>query len=231
MMRRKNVLFMLLSLMAIPLLTYTSADGTEHTTANKMKVALIVSKRAHNDIKIDRINTGGLLDAEEAGIPDQNNPYDHFNHGVACDHDGKHREAIESYRKAVSIKPDYPEAHYNLALSYLMLNENALAHEEYRFLKNIDPQMADNLYEKTFSMALSNPDNKYFIQVGAYRNIENANAMMEKLRADYLYAHIEKGDSFNKVRILGIKNMEEGTVMLKDIRNKFKIVPFLLPAH
>jgi tetratricopeptide (TPR) repeat protein len=43
---------------------------------------------------------------------------------------GMHRKAIEKYKEAIRIKPGFAAAHYNLAITYLILNErNAALYE------------------------------------------------------------------------------------------------------
>ena len=59
---------------------------------------------------------------------------------------GKYKEAIEADKEAVRLKPDSAKPHYNLAISYLAVKEKAPAIQEYRTLKQLDPEMAGKLY-------------------------------------------------------------------------------------
>jgi len=222
-------MFMLLT--AILYLTSAPAQGEQPENTGTPKIGLIVADPAHDDLKKSRIDKVDPAEVEEAEMPVQDSASDHFNRGVAHDSSGMYREAIDSYKKAIMIKPDYAEAYYNLAFSYLMSNDDKSAHEEYLLLKEINPQKADEFYNKALLMVRSNPENKYVIQVGAFRNIQNADQMLEKLKAHYLHAQIEALDGFSKVRVFGMKNKEEAEVMMKDIRDKFKIDPFLVPAR
>ena len=70
----------------------------------------------------------------------------HYNLGVACGVLGRHQEAINSFKQAVSIKPDFVEAHYNLGITYLLNGDKSLALEEYRILKTLGAEQADQLY-------------------------------------------------------------------------------------
>lgn len=72
------------------------------------------------------------------------------------------------------------------------------------------------------------PQNYYTIQIGAYRNINYANEIQEKLKAMNLYAHIEREDNFSKVRIAGIRTKEEVAFIIDEISYKFKLKPVLL---
>ncbi|MBI4681765.1 MAG: tetratricopeptide repeat protein [Nitrospirae bacterium] len=231
-MRKKIVLSMCFLSIALSLLTSQWVNSAQH--AVKYNVALIVSKPANLDPEINQkniTNKGYPVDEEGTETLKPDDEGDYFNRGVVHDRGGLHKEAIESYKQAVMIKPDYAEAHYNLAVSYLMSNDNSSAHGEYMLLKKIDAQMADNLYKKAAQMALSGMDSNYIMQAGAFRNLEYANDMVEKIKVNYLNAYIEQENGFNKVRILGIKNKGEADLIIKDINNKFKVDPFLLPAH
>jgi len=57
--------------------------------------------------------------------PDEANPYD--SRGDICVQYGKIDEAIESYEKALRIKPDYPESLYKLGALYFFKDEYARA--------------------------------------------------------------------------------------------------------
>lgn len=259
-MRTGFILSIFILVTAIQLLTYSSAQCEQHENIGKPKIALILAKPPNDDLTNNRpdksapvevesaeipvqdtvsdddltknrIDKGDPAEVEEAEIPVQDNASDHFNRGKAHDNTGMYREAIESYKKAIMIKPDYAEAYYKLAFSYLLSNDVKSAHEEYMLLKDINPKMADDLYDKALVMVRSNPDNKFVVQVGAFRNIQNANDMIDKLKANYMHAQIEAEDGYSKVRIFGMKNKEEAAIMMKDISDKFKIDPFLVPAH
>jgi len=235
-MRTGSILSMFILVTSIQLLTYSSAQCEQHENTGMLGIALILSKPTddeltNNKINKDEMDKDGPAEIEAAEIPVEDNASDHFNRGVEHDKSGMYREAIESYKQAIMIKPDYSEAYYNLAFSYLLSHDVQSAHEEYMLLKDINPQMADDLYDKALIMVRTNPGNKYIIQVGAFRNIKNANNMIEKIKAKYLHARIEAEDGYRKVRIFGMNNKEEAEVMMKDIRDRFKIDPFLVPAR
>jgi tetratricopeptide (TPR) repeat protein len=57
------------------------------------------------------------------------------------------KDELEAYKQAIILKPNYSEAHYELGLFYLYDLENkALALEEYKILKDLDKELADNLF-------------------------------------------------------------------------------------
>ncbi len=49
---------------------------------------------------------------------------------------------IETYKQEVEKNPDDAEAHYNLGVVYLQLNDRGSALEEYKILKKLDTEMA-----------------------------------------------------------------------------------------
>jgi tetratricopeptide (TPR) repeat protein len=57
-----------------------------------------------------------------------------------------YREAIESYKQAIRIKPDDAEAHYGLGIAYIILNDRGSTLEEYRKLKSLDSERANKLF-------------------------------------------------------------------------------------
>lgn len=70
----------------------------------------------------------------------------HYNLGVAYDMLGMHREAVEASKQAIRIKPDYAKAHYGLGLTYLLLNNRGSALEQYKILKNLNRELANELF-------------------------------------------------------------------------------------
>lgn len=59
---------------------------------------------------------------------------------------GRYQEALEGYKQAILIKPDFVIAHFYLALSHLELGDKNSALGEYRILKNLDRDYANDLF-------------------------------------------------------------------------------------
>jgi len=70
----------------------------------------------------------------------------HCNLGVAYGKLGRYQDAIEAYKQAIRIKPDYAEAHNNLGVTYLQTGDKGLALEEYKILKTLDAELANKLF-------------------------------------------------------------------------------------
>jgi tetratricopeptide (TPR) repeat protein len=57
-----------------------------------------------------------------------------------------HKEAIEEYKQAIRIKPDDKMTHIHLGETYLILGDRGSALEEYKILKDLDSDMANELF-------------------------------------------------------------------------------------
>ena len=66
--------------------------------------------------------------------------------GVAYANLGRFNEAIDAYRKAISIDPEYARAWYNLGITYGELSRHNEAIDAYRKAISIDPEDADTWY-------------------------------------------------------------------------------------
>jgi tetratricopeptide (TPR) repeat protein len=77
-------------------------------------------------------------------------PEAHCTLGVAYYELGRHAEAIEACKQAIRIKPDYAEAHFNLGLSYLELQDKGSALNEYKILKEMNTDLANDLFNAIY---------------------------------------------------------------------------------
>lgn len=62
---------------------------------------------------------------------------------------GRYREATVEFMAAIMIEPNGPYApyiHYYLGLVYLGLTDRDSALEEYKILKDLDPELANDLF-------------------------------------------------------------------------------------
>jgi tetratricopeptide (TPR) repeat protein len=58
----------------------------------------------------------------------------------------RHQEAVEACKQAIRITPNDARAHLVLGLTYLMNGDKSSALEEYKILKNLDGEQANNLF-------------------------------------------------------------------------------------
>jgi tetratricopeptide (TPR) repeat protein len=64
---------------------------------------------------------------------------------------GRYQEEVEAYKQAIRLKPDDADAHYNLGLAYLGLDDKGSALEEDKILKGIDSEMANGLFNSSWN--------------------------------------------------------------------------------
>jgi cell division septation protein DedD len=68
----------------------------------------------------------------------------------------------------------------------------------------------------------------FFIQVGSWKQFEIALETMEKLKDHYPGTYVVDHNNFSKVRIPGIRNREEGNLLLKELKEKYDLNPLLV---
>ena len=66
--------------------------------------------------------------------------------GVVYSRIGRPSEALQSFRQALAVRPDYPAAMYNLGAMSLAEKRRDVAIEQYSRLKTLDRELADRLY-------------------------------------------------------------------------------------
>jgi tetratricopeptide (TPR) repeat protein len=54
-------------------------------------------------------------------------------------------QAIKAFQQAIKVRPDFPQARYNLGLAYIATGNRRGAQDEYAALKRIDPTRAAKL--------------------------------------------------------------------------------------
>jgi protein O-mannosyl-transferase len=77
--------------------------------------------KGHYNLGLLLLQKGDLQKAEShfrEAIRLDPTPQSYYNLGVALQNSGRNKEAIELYQQAVKLKPDYVEAHENLAIAY-----------------------------------------------------------------------------------------------------------------
>ena len=63
---------------------------------------------------------------------------------------GRYTEAIDAFKQAIRIKPDYAAAHCGLGAAYLGAGSRNLALEEYKVLKDLDKNLANQLFDDIY---------------------------------------------------------------------------------
>jgi tetratricopeptide (TPR) repeat protein len=70
----------------------------------------------------------------------------HSNLGLAYGESGRYEEAIESFRQTIRIDPDDAKTHACLGAIYFLRKDRGSALEEYKILKELDTEMANELF-------------------------------------------------------------------------------------
>src|SRR2546426_882152 len=58
----------------------------------------------------------------------------------------QYMEAIEAYKHATTLKPDYAEAYFNLGVVYLATKKKGAALEQHMVLKTLNQQLASEFF-------------------------------------------------------------------------------------
>ena len=61
---------------------------------------------------------------------------------------GRYKDAIESSKQSIRIDPDHAYTHWILGVCYLMISDKNSALKEYKILKNLDIDLANNLFKR-----------------------------------------------------------------------------------
>ena len=71
--------------------------------------------------------------------------------GMALFKQKKYKDAVDSFRQAISLMPDEPGFRYDLALADMAMRNTEGAISQYNLLKQSDPKLADKLYRMMFA--------------------------------------------------------------------------------
>jgi len=81
---------------------------------------------------------------------DPNDPFDYYNLGEYYDHLGLYKDAIEAYKQAIHIEPNPAVCaifRINLGLSYFQIGDIGSVLNEYKILKELDIDLANELFD------------------------------------------------------------------------------------
>ncbi len=112
----------------------TSGSSALHNFSSAISVKLIEGK----------ISSEGVTAIKESGLEDYINSATYWNSfGLAHYESGKYKDAIDAYKRAIKVDPDYTYAHLNLGVAYLKSHMQKNAIEALRRLIRIDPDNPD----------------------------------------------------------------------------------------
>ncbi len=82
--------------------------------------------------------------------------------------------------------------------------------------------------KQSFAKENETGDDKYYVQVGASKNHNDSQKLLVKIKKYYPKAYIVVHNNFSKIRIPGVLTKKQGTIVVKDIENKFNLKPMLV---
>jgi len=137
-----------------PISPGSSGGAVFNKNGEVIGVATFLVKEAQNlnfampiDLIKDKVSGKKFIALKDTALEDYKKSAEFwFYLGVAYAKLGMYREAIEAYKQAIRIKPDDAKAHAGLGVIYLILNDRGSALEEYRILKDLNPELANKLF-------------------------------------------------------------------------------------
>jgi len=152
--------------------------------------------------------------------------------GIAHAEAGRSQEAIEAFKQAIKLKPDYVEAHAGLGLAYSKIGDKGSALEEYKILKTLDAEMANELLKEieTTDKKLGQLDAEGYLDLGVahgeagrYQEAIEAFKQAIKLKPDLAEAHYNLG--------LAYANLGRWKEVIETCKQAIKLKPDYAEAH
>jgi tetratricopeptide (TPR) repeat protein len=126
---------------------------------------------------------------------------------------GKYKEAIEEYKKAINVKPDYAEAYYGLGNAYEDAGMHKEAIEEYKKAINVKPDYAEAY---CYSGVV-------YGKLGLYEDAIESFKQAIKVKPDYADAYCNLGVAYGKSG----KHQEA----IEPFKQAIKVKPDFAEAH
>jgi tetratricopeptide (TPR) repeat protein len=123
----------------------------------------------------DKSDKKGVKDAEH-----------YYNLGIANGKSGKYQEAVDAYKQAIRIQPDFAAAHYNLGHAYRKLGKNQEALDAFKQAIRIRPDLA---------IAHENLGATYLV-LGRKQEAIDAYKQAIRIRPDLASAHFSLGVTY-----------------------------------
>jgi len=115
----------------------------------------------------------------------------YFYRGNAQFDSEKYGQAIESYKKAIAINPDYADAHYNLGIAYRKQGEYDLAIASYQKAIAINPDDAKAHYNLGYAYR---KQGKYDLEIKSYKKAIAIDPDLAKAHYNLGNAYGEQGE-------------------------------------
>jgi tetratricopeptide (TPR) repeat protein len=123
----------------------------------------------------------------------------HFRTATELKDQGKYSEALQEYRKALEVEPEYPEALNNIGFIYFQLKSYDLAAQTYERALALNPDDEDLLFNLAVAYIRDNRPGRAVDPLGKILERSPKNTRALSLLAG---AHIQAGDQDNAIRAL-----------------------------
>lgn len=224
-MRSKIFIFILAASVAVTLLSCKTAERVDQPAGPEVRTephdALPPTHEKAGKEIIKEPKEAKPAEKDAARVPD---PDTYYRLGQSLYNTGQYKDAVVAFKETLDIEHNYDAARYDLARSYLMLDDHEAALREYKILLKTDPDMADALRKEAVKLASS----KLIVQVGAFQHLNNAKFLIDELKEEYLFVYMDSAEGLYKVMINGIKDIKEGNRIMTEIKKKHDISPFLI---
>ena len=135
------------------------------------------------------------------------------NRGIAHDNLGQYQRAIEDYREAIRLKPDYAEAYNNRGAAYHNLGQKQRAIEDYNEAIRLKPDHADAYYNRGIT----------YRELGQYQlAIEDYNEAI-RLKPDAVDAYYNRGIAYY--------NLGQKQRAIEDYNEAIRLKPYTAEAY
>lgn len=195
-MKRVLIPALLISTLAISCAKYSASDNSNLTNANLQAVSNVETNQANTSAKIEETPLQVFTDANEA-LAAGDKLFD------ASDNE----KAIEAYRQAVKLNPDFAEAYFKLGMAYSQLEIEQKSAGV--LTEEAEPTPAKK-GKKDAPLRLSDADKAFENAVKAYKKILDQNPKDDT-------AHFNLGRAYNK--------LNEDTDAQKALREAVKLKP------
>ena len=155
----------------------TSGSSALHNFSSAISVKLIKGK----------IGSERVTAIKESGLEDYINSATYWNSfGLTCYESGKYKDAIDAYKRAIKVDPDYTYAHLNLGVAYLKSHMQKDAIEALKRLIRIDP--GDAMVHYNIGIA--------YCENGKYKDAIDAYKQAIRINPDFVDAHYNLGVAY-----------------------------------
>ena len=114
--------------------------GDSYTALGKRSEALQALKKAMYIVRAQVLEPNPK---KYSGVPAL--PQLHYALGLANYNSENYKEAMKEFKQAVELKPDFAEAHYGVALTYLTFSDLKSAEKEERILRPLNANLANKV--------------------------------------------------------------------------------------